>query len=84
MPPYRIEWLDEAKADLRRLDRATALRLFDGILHHARTGGGNIEPLHGDMAGAFRLRLGDYRVLFTLQDDALRIFGVRHRREAYR
>jgi mRNA interferase RelE/StbE len=82
--PYRIEWLDEAKADVRRLDRATALRLFDGILHYARTGGGNIEPLHGDMAGAFRLRLGDYRVLFALQDDVMRIFGVRNRREAYR
>jgi mRNA-degrading endonuclease RelE of RelBE toxin-antitoxin system len=35
------------------------------------------------MAGAFRLRLGDYRVLFTLED-AMRIFGVRHRSEAYR
>jgi len=36
------------------------------------------------MAGAFRLRIGDYRVLFTLFEDSLRIFGVRHRSEAYR
>ena len=84
MPPYRIEWLDEAKADVRRLDRATAMRLFDGILHYARSGGGHVAPLHGDMAGSFRLRLGDYRVLFTLEDDVMRIFGVRNRREAYR
>ncbi len=83
-PPYRILWFDEAKADVRRFDRATAVRLFDGILHYARTGSGDVEPLHGDMAGAFRLRLGDYRVLFSLQDDAMRIFGVRHRRQAYR
>jgi mRNA-degrading endonuclease RelE of RelBE toxin-antitoxin system len=83
-PPYRIEWLDEAQADVRRLDRPTALRLFDGNLHHARTGGGNVAPLHGDMAGSFRLRLGDYRVLFTLQDNTMRIFGVRNRSEAYR
>jgi len=82
--PYRIDWLDEAKADVRRLDRATAMRVFDGILQYARTGGGNIEPLHGEMTGAFRLRLGDYRVLFSLQDDAMRIFGVRHRSQAYR
>jgi mRNA interferase RelE/StbE len=82
--PYRIEWLEEAKADVRRMDRATAMRVFEGILHYARTGGGNIEPLHGEMTGAFRLRLGDYRVLFSLQDDAMRIFGVRHRSQAYR
>ena len=84
MPPSRIEWLDEAGDDIRRLDRPTAMRIFEGILHHARTGGGKVEPLHGDMAGAFRLRLGDYRVLFTLEDSAMRIFGVRHRSEAYR
>lgn len=84
MPPYRIEWLDEAKTDVRRLDRPTAMRIFDGVLHYARTGGGDVAPLHGDMAGSFRLRLGDYRVLFALQDNVMRIFGVRHRSEAYR
>jgi mRNA interferase RelE/StbE len=84
MPPYRIEWLDEARADVRRLDRVVALQLFEGILHYASTGGGDVAPLHGDMAGAFRLRVGDYRVLFSLQDHTMRIFGVRHRSEAYR
>ena len=84
MPPCRVEWLDEAKVDVRRLDRPTAMRIFDGILHYARTGGGDVAPLHGDMAGSFRLRLGDYRVLFALQDNFMRILGVRHRSEAYR
>ena len=84
MPPYRIEWLEEAKADVRSLDRSTAMRIFDGILHYARTGGGDVAPLHGDMAGSFRLRLGDYRVLFALEDNVMRIFGVRHRSQAYR
>ena len=84
MPPYRIEWLEEAKADVRVLDRPTAMRVFEGVLRFARTGSGDVTALHGDMAGASRLRLGDYRVLFTLEDDAMRIFGVRHRSEAYR
>lgn len=60
------------------------MRLFEGILRFAQTGSGKVTALHGDMAGAFRLRLGDYRVLFTLEGDAMRIFGVRHRSEAYR
>jgi len=83
MPPFRIEWLDQARADVHHLDRATAMRIFDGILHYARTGGGDVTALHGDMAGAFRLRHGNYRVLFTLEDNTMRIFGVRHRSEAY-
>jgi len=84
MPPYRIEWLDEAKADVRALDQPTAMRLFEGILRFARTRSGDVNALHGDMAGSFRLRLGDYRVLFMMQDDTMRIFGVRHRSQAYR
>jgi mRNA-degrading endonuclease RelE of RelBE toxin-antitoxin system len=66
MAPYRIEWLDEAAADVRALERPTARRIFEGILRFARTGSGDVSALHGDMAGAFRLRIGDYRVLFTL------------------
>jgi mRNA-degrading endonuclease RelE of RelBE toxin-antitoxin system len=84
MPPYGIEWLDEAKADVRGLDRPTAMRLFKGILHFARSGSGDVNALHGDMAGAFRLHLGDYRVLFRLEQNAMHIFGVRHRSQAYR
>jgi mRNA-degrading endonuclease RelE of RelBE toxin-antitoxin system len=60
------------------------MRPFKGILRFARTGSGDVNTLHGDTAGAFRLRLGDYRVLFTLQDDAVPIFGVSHRSQAYR
>ena len=60
------------------------MRLFEGILRFARTGSGDVSTLHGDLAGSFRLRVGDYRVLFTFEEDAMRIFGVRHRSEAYR
>jgi hypothetical protein len=58
MPPHRIVWLEEAKADVRALDRPTAMRIFEGVLHFARTGSGDVKTLHGDLAGAFRLRLG--------------------------
>jgi mRNA interferase RelE/StbE len=83
MPPYSIEWLEEAKSNVRTLDRAVAMRLFECILRFARTGSGDVTKLHGDMAGQFRLRVGDYRVLFTLKNNSIRIFRVRHRSEAY-
>jgi len=72
------------RSDVRGIDQPTAMRLFEGILRFARTGAGDVNALRGDMAGAFRLRIGDYRVPFTLQEDTIRIFGVRHRSEAYR
>jgi mRNA-degrading endonuclease RelE of RelBE toxin-antitoxin system len=69
---------------IRRLDRATAMRILSGILHYTRTGAGDVEPLHGDMGGAFRLRIGGYRVLFSLRENVILIFGVRLRSEVYR
>lgn len=38
MPLERIEWVDAARIDVSHLDRATALRIFDGILRYSRTG----------------------------------------------
>jgi mRNA-degrading endonuclease RelE of RelBE toxin-antitoxin system len=76
--------LDPAKHDVRALDRDTAMQIFDGVHRYSRTGVGSVHPLHGEHAGAFRLRVGDYRVLFRLENNAMRIFGVRHRSEAYR
>jgi len=32
MPPYRIEWLDEAGDDVRAIDRTTAMHLFEALL----------------------------------------------------
>lgn len=84
MPPYKIGWRDEARADVRALDRATAMRIFDGLLRFARTGSGDLTALQGDLAGAYRLRLGDYRVLFKLEGEVIQVFGVRHRSRAYR
>ena len=53
MPPFGIEWLDEARADVRRLDKATAMRIFEGILHYARSGAGDIEPRMAKWLGPF-------------------------------
>lgn len=53
MPTYRIEWLDEARADVRAIDRSLAMRLFDGILRFSRTGSGDVKALQDELAGAF-------------------------------
>lgn len=34
--------------------------------------------------GAYRFRIGDYRVIFDLEDDTLIVLKVGHRREIYR
>ena len=42
--------------------------------------------LKGDLRGLRRIRVGDYRVIYELQDEVLVVLVIRvaHRREAYR
>lgn len=79
-----IDWTEEARADIRSLDRDTAMRIFDGIYRFAVTGEGDIKVLQGKHAGKLRLRLGDYRLFFRPNGQILRVLAVKNRREAYR
>ena len=44
------------------------------------------KPLKGMFKGLFSYRIGDYRVIYTLDraENTIRILHVKHRKEAYR
>ena len=80
----KIDWTEPARADVRRLDRDTAMRIFAALHRFAETGDGDVRKLQG-LSGEFRLRIGDYRVRFTQEaEDSLQILAVLHRKDAYR
>lgn len=79
-----IHWPPEAQADLRAIDRPTALDILHCIDRYLATRNGDVKKLRPPMTG-FRLRCGDYRVFFKQAGEhGIGITGVRHRREAYR
>lgn len=43
-----------------------------------------LEPLAGDLKGTFKLRVGDWRVVFTVEDGTVVIQFIGHRREIYK
>ena len=84
--PERIAvvWSPEARADLRAIDRETAMRILHAIDHYLASRAGDVKKLKPPRTG-FRLRSGDYRVFFDPKDEtSVEITGVRNRREAYR
>ncbi len=78
-----IDWTDEARADIRALDRDTAMRVYDGLYRFAVTGAGDVKAVQGKHAGKLRLRL-DYRLFFRPDGQLLRILAVKNRKESYR
>lgn len=79
-----IRWSDEARADLRRIDRQTALDILHCADRYLATRNGDVKKLKPPQTG-FRLRCGDYRLFFEEKNEvSIEIIGARNRREAYR
>lgn len=79
-----IRWSDEARADLRRIDRQTALDILHCADRYLATRNGDVKKLKPPQTG-YRLRCGDYRLFFEEKNEvSIEIIGVRNRREAYR
>ena len=83
---YEVYLERSAENDLKRLPTST----FDRILHQIKTLAENPRPSGcRKITGSkndWRIRIGDYRVLYEVNDrvKAVRVMRVRHRREAYR
>jgi mRNA interferase RelE/StbE len=86
---WRIEIDDKAKKDLAALDKAIAKRITAFLrervaqLDDPRSIG---EALKGSKLGAFwKYRVGDYRIVASIEDGALRILVVRirNRKDVY-
>lgn len=82
---YKVIFEEPAQRQLRKLDRATQARLLRSLLKlesNPRVNGS--ERLTG-MEDLYRLRSGDYRILYRIKDDKLFVLvvDVGHRREIY-
>jgi mRNA interferase RelE/StbE len=82
-----VRILPAATRELERLDKPVARRIVERINWLAA----NMEdlrpePYTGDLAGLYKLRAGDYRVIYELLHDenTLVIHQIGHRREIYR
>lgn len=85
-PSYSVQIIGAARREMRRIDRSQQERIRAAI----RALGTEPRP-HGcrKMTGSedlYRIRVGDYRLVYQIQGDQLVILivRIRHRREAYR
>ena len=86
MPEYEVRLSRPAQRDLDRLTRDSWVRIRDALLSLAddpRPPG--CRKLRGGNA-TYRVRVGDYRALYDVDDDSciVLVLRIRHRREVYR
>ncbi len=84
---YQIRILEAAARDLERLDKQVSRRIVGRIrwlaenLAHIQ-----MEALTGDLSGLYKLRVGNYRVVYEVlhEEQLILIHLIGHRRDIYR
>ena len=79
---YRIRYAASAARELEKMSRLVAQRVQSKILKLADGLAGDVKRLT-NYTPEYRLRVGDWRVLFGISDDVISIDRVSHRSEAY-
>jgi len=60
------------------------MRILHAPTRFGETGEGDIKALSGEWDGYFRLRVGEFRVIFQAAPDEISIIRVRNRSDVYR
>ncbi|MXY47247.1 MAG: type II toxin-antitoxin system RelE/ParE family toxin [Chloroflexi bacterium] len=81
----RIIYNPQARRDLRRLDKVSAMRILNALERLAGDRSGEIRRLRGS-PNEWRMRVGDWRVIFEfdMNDQQILVKRISRRDRAYR
>ena len=86
MASFEIQWKSSAKKELRKIDNKEIVKILNEIEKLS------LDPYptnHKKLLGTehiYRIKIGNYRVIYSIENDKLiiEIIRVRHRKDAYR
>lgn len=81
---YDIQYDPKAIKQLQKLNKQIASNILDGIEEYFQNPiSTKIKKLKTPFDGGYRLRLGDYRVIFYQEDEFILISKIAHRKQVY-
>jgi len=83
---YEIRGAEEARENFKSLPLRIQVRVqdvFDRLTRWPNVSG--VKPLRGSLKGMYRIRTGDWRVIFAVDEEAKRVTVIRikNRRDVY-
>ncbi|MEE9115341.1 MAG: type II toxin-antitoxin system mRNA interferase toxin, RelE/StbE family [Thermoplasmata archaeon] len=81
--PAKIEYKASVERDLRRIDRKGVNRILKKIEEVLSEDPDKGLPLKGDYKGLYKLRVGNYRVVYSKLKARVLVLRIRHRKKVY-
>ena len=80
---YRIEYKSSVFRDLKHLDKNVAKKIMNDLRDSLSSDPNCGEPLFGQFKGLNKLRVGDYRVIYSRTKEGSLILRIGHRSTVY-
>jgi len=84
MVSYKVELTHSAEKDLFSFDKTTLGRIWLRIKSLALTPFPKGSLKLSGSENTYRIRVGRYRVVYTVADETIMVIGIKHRKDAYR
>jgi mRNA interferase RelE/StbE len=81
---YNLVYTRRAIRDIEKLDPRIKKRLGKALLRYKEEPLRYAERLTEPKLGTYRLRIGDYRIIFDIEENEIVVLRVGHRKEIYR
>jgi len=81
---YSLVYTHRAVKDIKGLEEKIKNRIAKTLLKYSEDPFKHAEKLTNSRLGTYRFRIGDYRVIFDLEEYDISVLRVGHRKEIYR
>jgi mRNA interferase RelE/StbE len=81
--PAKVEYKASVERDLRRINKKDVGRILNKIEKVLSENPNKGEPLKGEYKGLYKLRVGNYRAIYSKTKEGVLILRIRHRGKAY-
>ena len=81
---YRLVYTHRAIKDIRKLEEKEKQKVGKALKKYAEEPLKYASKLTDPALGTYRFRIGDYRVIFDIENEEIVVLRVGHRRDIYR
>lgn len=84
---FEVIWHEDVLKDLKKLDKQVAKKIITKVKNYLLQNPEKLgKPLKGNFTGLYRYRIGDYRIIYSIERGLklIRVLSAGHRKEIYK